>query len=720
MSITLIRTNSDGVVHGADNDKLTGCRKRLQTMSSTREGEMKDIVDLTCERCKEYFAKKMIRESNREESKMAKEEKKRYQRAKKQGIVSESTYEEYVMNRESEASARRDSKKDTNDYPPLKADLPDNNYPSYQNYNQPTAQPAAPQNPVNQYAAPPAYQPQAPFQENNMQQPDNGPAPQYMQYQPSYEQYKSTSDASNQGASPNPNAKPSGSNDDFLAQFMINKPAAEPEQPESQVNSAVVYNDPLAAAKSSASSILSQLESDFGLPQNAGRADASSFYNSNSPLVDPASASTFESVTNEFGTFKAPEQPAPVVNDFSVPEVPQLNKPSNPVNSFEDLTLSAGNSNSYMNYVNSFDSASNSSESGAMSSSYEQNSQSLNSIDTIVPPVLDDMDSAIAAAERSLGNAFGSSVQPTLDAFAPVTPPAQPTLDAFAPVTPPAQPALDAFAPVTPPAQPTLDAFAPVTPPAQPTLDAFAPVTPPVQPALDAFAPVTPPAQPTLDAFAPVTPPVQGAMNGFSQVIPPVQPAMNGFAPVTPPPVQPVFNQYAPVQPSSQPVAPYAAAQAPVMNNSYSAPVQPAAPVQNTSQFVMPQMAPKAAYQAKAPQAAPVNNNPVPVLFNQAHSPMADSIEDALIALGAETVKKVDTNQASDKEEIMPNFVAYVPSSSKVLHSAPPVNDYSSAPKRSMSAREAKRAAKIDAKFRKELIERGYSPDEIKSQRRGK
>ena len=653
MSITLIRANSDGVVHGADNDKLTGCRKRLQTMSSTREGEMKDIVDLTCDRCKEYFAKKMIRESNREESRMEKEEKKRYQRAKKQGIVSEATYEEYVMNRESAESARRDSKKDTNNYPPLKADVQDNNYPSYQNYNQPAPQNpvnqyAAPQNPVNQYAAPPAYQPQQPAQDN-YQQPDNGAVPQYTQYQPSYEQYKSPANdtSSNQYVSPNAAKPAGGGNDDFLAQFMINKPAAEPEQPEVQVNSAVVYNDPLAAAKSNASSILSQLESEFGAPQSAGKADASSFYNSNSPLVDPASASTFESVTNEFGTFKAPEQPVNTTNSFSVPEVPQLNKPVSPVNSFEDLTLSSGNTDSYLNYVNTYDPSANNAASG-VKTSLEKTDSADNSIDSIVPPVLDDMDSALAAAEKSFGNINNSAV-----------------------------------------------------PPVQPTMDAFASAVPPVQPTMDAFASAVPPVQPTMDAFASAVPPVQPSMNTFASAVPPVQPA-------------PAVNPYA------------AAPQTTVMNNNtYSAPVQPVpqynAPVQNNSQFIMPQMAPKAAYQAKTSQPAQANTNKaIPVLFNQAHSPTADSIEDALIALGAETVKKVDQNQASDKEEIVPNFVAYVPSSSKVLHSAPPVNDYSSAPKRAMSAREAKRAAKIDAKFRKDLIERGYSPDEIKSQRRGK
>ena len=134
MPITLIRSNKDNVVHGTDNERTTGCRIRLQGMNYAREGEMKDIVDLTCDRCKEYFATKLIRESNREDARMAKEEKKRFLRAKKQGIVSESTYEEYVLNRESEAASRRDSHDANNNETAAPTNNNYQNYQSYQNY----------------------------------------------------------------------------------------------------------------------------------------------------------------------------------------------------------------------------------------------------------------------------------------------------------------------------------------------------------------------------------------------------------------------------------------------------------------------------------------------------------------------------------------------------------------------------------------------------------
>ena len=76
MPITLIKNTKDNAMHGSDNDRYTGCRLKMQNGNwYTREGELKDITDLTCERCKEVFATKMIRESNREESRIAKEEK---------------------------------------------------------------------------------------------------------------------------------------------------------------------------------------------------------------------------------------------------------------------------------------------------------------------------------------------------------------------------------------------------------------------------------------------------------------------------------------------------------------------------------------------------------------------------------------------------------------------------------------------------------------------
>ena len=113
MPISLIRNTKDNAMHGTDNGKYTGCRMKLAGGSwYSREGELRDITDLTCERCKEVFATKMIRESNKEELRIAKEEKKRYQKAKKQGIVREATYEEYLLNREAEESAKKASRND--------------------------------------------------------------------------------------------------------------------------------------------------------------------------------------------------------------------------------------------------------------------------------------------------------------------------------------------------------------------------------------------------------------------------------------------------------------------------------------------------------------------------------------------------------------------------------------------------------------------------------
>ena len=106
MSIVLIHSMNGNEVHGADNDKRTGCGIRYSSPENhikySRQGEMKDINDITCPKCKEVLAKKLIRSSNKEFAISAKEERKKFARAKKMGMVSEATFEEYQMNKEAE------------------------------------------------------------------------------------------------------------------------------------------------------------------------------------------------------------------------------------------------------------------------------------------------------------------------------------------------------------------------------------------------------------------------------------------------------------------------------------------------------------------------------------------------------------------------------------------------------------------------------------------
>ena len=165
-----------------------------------------------------------------------------------------------------------------------------------------------------------------------------------------------------------------------------------------------------------------------------------------------------------------------------------------------------------------------------------------------------------------------------------------------------------------------------------------------------------------------------------------------------------------------QPVQnPYAAPQNNYTQQPYNNYNPYAAPQPNS--FQMPTQQYNNNMQVQQPT-APVRKPPAPAVFEQGNT--ADSIEEALRQLGLDVATPEEKAQA-EKEEIVPDFVSYVPSSSKVLHSAPPANNnLNSAPKRPISAREAKQLAKIDAKFKKDLISRGFNPNELKNQRRGK
>lgn len=130
MPITLIRSAYGNDVHGADNDRKTGCGIRYNAAENYKKyikaGEMVDLEDITCPKCKEDLAKKIIRESNKQISKQQKEERKKFAQAKKNGLVAESTFEEYVLNREAEESSRKAMRQQNSgsSLPPLKADQP--------------------------------------------------------------------------------------------------------------------------------------------------------------------------------------------------------------------------------------------------------------------------------------------------------------------------------------------------------------------------------------------------------------------------------------------------------------------------------------------------------------------------------------------------------------------------------------------------------------------
>ncbi|MCC8069056.1 MAG: hypothetical protein LIO71_04820, partial [Ruminococcus sp.] len=93
MPITVVISNSDGIIHGTDNGKRTGCGIRYNygdNLRKYKQGEvLTDLIiamkTLNCEKCRRTLSTKMIKEDRKAENKREKEEKKRIAEAIKRG-----------------------------------------------------------------------------------------------------------------------------------------------------------------------------------------------------------------------------------------------------------------------------------------------------------------------------------------------------------------------------------------------------------------------------------------------------------------------------------------------------------------------------------------------------------------------------------------------------------------------------------------------------------
>ncbi len=756
MPITLIRSNKDNVVHGSDNGKTTGCRMRCQSVGYTKEGEMKDIVDLTCDRCKEYFARKMIRESNREEARITKEEKKRFEKAKKQGMVTEASFEEYQINREFEESERKaaqgqrsnltasqqmmqnggyqyfgnnDGSQSNNDQMNAdpSANIQNPAQPEFNSYGQTQSQPA-PENsgsipvyqPFNAYGQSAdqtqsqqlnSYgQPQLQSQQfdaygqaalQSQQFNSYGQAPVQSQQFNTYGQapvqsqqfdtYGKSQLQSQQfdtyGQTSVQDVQPSGyqtyessktntaskQDDDFLAQFMVNPSEMNP-QPQTTAKESVNTMGILSAAND----ILSQYNTEPPVQNkpvestpksSAASGDASSFFSNQIPVVDSGfpSIESLNGSSNEFGSILSqdsysniPVVQAPADNYVKAPQ-------TNPVNSVSDFSA---NSPSYTTY------------------SSQNYGSAANQFETITPPNVYGNNSNVQSFENlgPMGDSFES--------LSPINTTGSTSSTA----------SIESISPIGTSSvyeQNTSDSFGSQSQNqsgfVMPSMDQQN-----VQPEMyqPSFANQKP-EEKTAPKIPVYTPPVYNSQQ-FSQQVQETyqQPVQNSYQ-------QPAQNTY---QQSVQ-----NAYQQPAQN-SYQQPVQNAyqQPMQNAFKMNQPKMVKKQEIR-----------NDVPLFNSNGSGEMADSIEAALRQLGAEGISGQSAGGAQngnmpEKEEIVPNYVAYVSSASKVLHNAPPSNTaQASAPKKMMSAREAKKMAKIDDKFCHDLKKRGLA-NEMRSQRRGK
>ena len=86
MHVDLLSTTkgSPKIIHGTENGKKTACGINLTRPENigmfTNAGQMNDVIQLTCEKCKTVIAKKLIRESNKEMAAQLKEEQRQLKR----------------------------------------------------------------------------------------------------------------------------------------------------------------------------------------------------------------------------------------------------------------------------------------------------------------------------------------------------------------------------------------------------------------------------------------------------------------------------------------------------------------------------------------------------------------------------------------------------------------------------------------------------------------
>ena len=87
MHVDLITTTNKGaakIIHGTENGKKTACGINLTKPENighyANTGEMSDVIQLTCEKCKTVIAKKLIKESNKEMAAQLKEEQRQLKR----------------------------------------------------------------------------------------------------------------------------------------------------------------------------------------------------------------------------------------------------------------------------------------------------------------------------------------------------------------------------------------------------------------------------------------------------------------------------------------------------------------------------------------------------------------------------------------------------------------------------------------------------------------
>ena len=766
MPITVVISNADGIIHGTDNGKKTGCGIKYNSGDNLRKYKQGEVLTdliiamktLNCEKCRRILSTKMIKEDRKAENKREKEERKRIAEAIKRGEL-DADGNPIVKNTEETTENVQEQEVETS---PQEVAQPT-----------PTVEPIAQNEPVEQSVV------ETDTSNQTISQPTIDAQTKYQTEDEEISQYI-------EEPQPEP-IKTAPVVDDDLAQFMVNPEelkASEPEpvapkKPLTDINDILADLDALMSNMSIKKNDPIDIKKDFTPIQE----DTS--YSEELPTIDEVTPTQEDtSYSEELPTI---DEVIPTQEDTSYSEeLPTIDEviPTQDDTSYSeelptiDEVIPTQDDTSYSEELPTIDEVIPTQE----DTSY---SEELPTIDEIIPTQddtsyseeLPTIDEVIPTQDVS----SYSEELPTIDEVIPTQEDTSyseelPTIDEVIPTQDVSSyseelPTIDEVIPTQDVSSyseelPTIDEVIPTQDVSSyseelPTIDEVIPTQEDTSyseelPTIDEVAPIQEDTSyteelPTIDEVAPIqevnnTIPTTNIPTGYPN-IPQNQPTYT--QPVVPTPMpqptpipqyyynvygeaipitynaqnQPVFTvpvtydaqgQPRPVQMAQPTPSPYIQ-QNPYMSNqpTYVQPVQP-------QQNVVPNPPPTRVVRADAPPkvSKPVENKPFdfsifekedkkPVFTASENRIFVDSIEEALSQLG------VETDSSKDKEnEVVPEFQEYV----APTKSSKPVTPKQETPKTApvLSEAERKKREKMDAKLKKEWEKKGLDPNDWK------
>ena len=709
MPITVVISNADGIIHGTDNGKKTGCGIKYNSGDNLRKYKQGEVLTdliiamktLNCEKCRRILSTKMIKEDRKAENKREKEERKRIAEAIKRGEL-DADGNPIVKNTEETTENVQEQEVETS---PQEVAQPT-----------PTVEPIAQNEPVEQSVV------ETDTSNQTISQPTIDAQTKYQTEDEEISQYI-------EEPQPEP-IKTAPVVDDDLAQFMVNPEelkASEPEpvapkKPLTDINDILADLDALMSNMSIKKNDPIDIKKDFTPIQE----DTS--YSEELPTIDeviPTQEDT--SYSEELSTI---DEVAPIqdVSSYSeeLPTIDEVAPIQEDTSYSEELptideVISTQEDTSYTEELPTIDEVIPTQEDTS-------HSEELPTIDEVIPTQED---------------TFYSEELPTIDEVAPIQEDTSyseelPTIDEVAPIQEDTSyteelPTIDEVAPIQDDSSyseelPTIDEVIPTQEDTShseelPTIDEVAPIQevnntipttniPTGYPNIPQNQPTyTQPVVPT--PMPQPTPIPQYYYNVYGEAIPITYNAQN----------QPVFTvpvtydaqgQPRPVQMAQPTPSPYIQ-QNPYMSNqpTYVQPVQP-------QQNVVPNPPPTRVVRADAPPkvSKPVENKPFdfsifekedkkPVFTASENRIFVDSIEEALSQLG------VETDSSKNKEdEVIPEFQEYVAPTKSSKLVTPKQETPKTAPV--LSEAERKKREKMDAKLKKEWEKKGLDPNDWK------